>query len=69
MAIATVRRESESNERLISRWKKKTQQAGIIQTFRDIKHFKKKPNRTKERDSAIVREKFRAERRKKSFYS
>ena len=69
MAIATVRREIESNEKLISRWKKKTQQAGIIQSFRNVKHFKKKPNRTKERSTAIIREKFRAERKKKSFYS
>jgi len=69
MAVATIRRENESNEKLISRWKKKTQQAGLVQNFREKMRFKKKTNKTKEKEIAKVREQFRAERRTNQFYS
>lgn len=69
MAIAVIRRETESNEKLIARWKKKAQQAGIVQEFRKKMRFSKKMNKTKEKAAAIVREKFRSERAKNQFYS
>lgn len=69
MAIATQKRETESNEKLISRWKKKTQQAAIVQQVRGKRYFEKNVNRRKEKDRALVREKFRGERQLNQFYS
>lgn len=69
MAIATQKRETESNEKLISRWKKKTQQAAIVQQVRSKRYFEKNVNRRKEKDRALVREKFRGERQLNQFYS
>lgn len=69
MAVATIRRENESNEKLISRWKKKTQQAGVVQNFREKARYKKSLNKTKEKERAKMREKFRAERKQNQFYS
>lgn len=69
MAVATIRRENESNEKLISRWKKKTQQSRIIDDFRKKMRYDKKKNKTKEKEAAKVREKFRAEKKSNQFYS
>ena len=69
MAIAALRREGESNERLIGRWKKKAQQSGNVQLFREKLRYKKKLNATKERERAKVREGFRAEKKKNQFYA
>ena len=69
MAVATKKRKEESNEKLIGRWKKKTRQARVVQEVRAKKHFKKSTSKTKEKKSAIVREKYRTERKKNRFYS
>jgi len=69
MAVATIRRENESNEKLISRWKKKTQQAKLVENVRSKMRYKKKVNKTKEKEAAKVRENFRAERKRNQFYS
>jgi ribosomal protein S21 len=69
MAVATIRRENESNEKLISRWKKKTQQAGLVQNFREKMRYKKKMSKTKEKETAKVREKYRAEKKVNQYYS
>lgn len=69
MAIAALRREGESNERLIGRWKKKAQQSGAIQQFREKLRYKKKLNVTKERERAKVREGFRSEKKQNQFYN
>ena len=69
MAIAALRRETESNEKLISRWKKKAQQAGVVQEVRKKRYFERNVNGRKEKDRALVREKFRGERKMNQFYS
>lgn len=69
MSIATIRRENESNEKLISRWKKKTQQAGLVKEIRSVRYFKRKDSRTKKREGAVVREDYRAKRKAAKFYS
>ncbi|MGE3278221.1 MAG: hypothetical protein AB7J40_00130 [Candidatus Altimarinota bacterium] len=69
MAVATIRRENESNEKLISRWKKKTQQAKLVENVRGKLTFKKKVNKTKEKEVAKVRENYRSERKRNQFYS
>ena len=69
MAVAVVHRDGESNERLIGRWKKKTQQANIVKSFRKQYRFQRNTSLTKDKESAIVREGHRTRRRKNRFYS
>ncbi len=69
MAIATQKRKGESNEKLISRWKRKTTAAQVVKSFREKMYFKKSDNETKERNKAIIREGFRAQKKKAQFYS
>ena len=69
MAVACQKREGESNEKLIGRWKKKTQQARIVKNVRGKMYFKRAESKTKEKDGAVVREKYRAKRRRNQFYS
>ena len=68
MAVAVIKRTGESNEKVIGRWKKKTRQARIVQESKDRKAFKRTDSLTKEKKSAIVREKYRTKRRKESHY-
>lgn len=71
MAVATIRRENESSEKLISRWNKKSQAARTAKTFKDRRYYdgkKKNPNKTKTKDSALKREHYRAIRRKMQYY-
>jgi len=69
MSIAVQKREGESNEKLIGRWKKKTRQARVVQDVRGKQSFKRTTNKTKEKQSAIFREQFRAKRKRNLFYS
>ena len=69
MAVAVKKREGESNEKIISRWKKKTQQAKVIQRTREHRYFERNMSRTKKKEAAIVREGYRAKRKKNQFYS
>ena len=68
MAVAVIKRPGESNEKVIGRWKKKTRQARIVQDTKDRRAFKKKISLSKEKKSAVVREKYRAQRRKAQHY-
>lgn len=69
MAVATLKREGESNEKLIGRWKKKAQKARVVQDVRSKHRFSKEESKTKEKKSAMFREQFRAVRKKNQFYS
>ncbi len=69
MAVAVIRRENESSEKLIGRWKKKTQQARIVKNFRNQARFNRRASATKVKGAALVREGYRAERRRKRFYA
>lgn len=69
MAVAVQRRDGESNEKAISRWKKKTQQANVVKNARKARYFDRKVGRTKKREAAIVRERYRARRKRNQFYS
>lgn len=66
--VATIRREGETNERVIGRWKRKAQAAKTVEKVRGKLHFKKKPNSSRQKEQAIVREKFRSQKRKNQFY-
>ena len=69
MAVAVQKREGESNEKLIGRWKKKTRQARVVQDVRSKQNFVRVTNKTKEKQSAIFREHFRSKRKRNQFYS
>jgi hypothetical protein len=74
MAVYAVKKGNESNEGLISRWKKYVQNSGGVNTgglrmLRKRGRFAKKPNKRLERLSALSREKNRSARKKKQFYS
>lgn len=69
MAVAVQKRDGESNDRLIARWRKKFQQARVTDRVRASMYFVEPENVTKQRGRAIMREKFRAERRRNQFYS
>lgn len=69
MAVACIRREGESNEKVIGRWKKKTQKANVVKDARKARYFDRNESSTKEKEAAIVRESYRAKRKKNRFYS
>lgn len=69
MAVAVLRREGESNEKVISRWKKKAQQSRIMQEVRQNQRYKKPLNKTKEKHAAKMRAHFRAQRKIDQFYA
>jgi ribosomal protein S21 len=69
MAVAVVRRDGESNEKVIGRWKKKTQKANIVKSTRKARYFDRNDSLTKQKEGAIVRERYRAKRKKNRFYS
>ena len=69
MAIAAMRRPGESNEKLIGRWKKKTQQARVVQDVREKKSFLRRKSHTKVKVGALIREGHRAERKGNQFYA
>ncbi len=69
MAIHAHKNGDESNDRLQQRFKQQVQKAGIIKLLRSRGTFSRKPNRRLVRQRAVKREQFRAENRKKKFYS
>ena len=68
MAVWAIKKKTETNERLIKRWKRQTQNARIIQKVREDKFHKKQKTKRRIRDEAISREKYRAQREKEKFY-
>lgn len=71
MAVAAIRRENESSEKLISRWNKKAQSARVANTFKRRRYFDKKrmkPSKTKVKMIALKREHYRGIRRKMKHY-
>jgi hypothetical protein len=69
MAIYAVKQGSESNERLMNRFKKQVQGARLVKMLRDRLRFRKPKKRREVRLRAIKREFFRARNKKAKFYS
>jgi len=69
MAIFAVKRGSESNERLLNRFKKQAQDAKLVKSLRDRMRFKGKITKRQIRLRALKREEFRAANKKAKFYS
>lgn len=64
MAIYAVRRENETVEKLINRFKKQTQGTRLVQLVREQKHWKKSKTKRLTRISAIKRASNREKRKK-----
>jgi ribosomal protein S21 len=63
MSIYAIRRENETVEKLIFRFKKQVQHSRLVQKVRDKKNWKKSPTKRLERFSALKREEYRKKRR------
>ena len=69
MAIFAKRRENETVEKLINRFKKQTQGCRLIQVIRAKAYNIKKPSKIEQRHAAIKRSSNRAIRRKAELLS
>ncbi len=69
MAIHAVKKGSESNERLLNRFKKQVQETRLVKMLRDRARFKGKVTKREIRIRALKREQFRVENKKAKFYS
>ena len=69
MAIHAHKKGEESNDRLQQRFKQQFQKSGIQKLLRARNIFVSKPSRRLQRLRALKREGYRAENRKKKFYS
>ena len=69
MAIYAIRKGEESNDRLQQRFKQQVQKSGLIKLMRERRVHGRKPNRRLLRIKALKREEFRAQNKKKKFYS
>lgn len=69
MAIYAIKHGEESNDRLQQRFKKQVQKTNLIKLKRARATFKKKPTKRLQRMRALKREGYRAENKKKQFYS
>lgn len=63
MAVYAIRRENETVEKLISRYKKQVQGVRLIQQVREKRYWKKSPSKRLIRISALKRSSNRARRR------
>ena len=66
--IYAVKKANESNERLMSRFKKLVQRGRMMELKRN-RYFADKPTKTKVRAAAIKREMYRKKRERAKFYS
>ncbi|MBI5156196.1 30S ribosomal protein S21 [Candidatus Peregrinibacteria bacterium] len=69
MAIYAKKRPEESNDRLQQRFKQQVQKSGIIQKLRKRNIHVRTPSKRLVRIRALKREGFRAQNKKKKFYS
>ncbi|MBT6143454.1 hypothetical protein HOH51_02990 [bacterium] len=68
MLIHVARDPKESFERMLSRFKKLLQRSHKIQIAKEQSRFRKKPTKRYTRQAAIMREYYRAEKKKRQFY-
>ena len=69
MAIYAVKKGSESNERLMNRWKKQVQNTRLTKILQAKMRYKKEPSKRLTRLAALKREHYRAKNKKQKFYS
>lgn len=69
MSVAVVKKENESNEKLVSRFEKKIQQARFIQWLKKNRFFKKKLSNRKTKDAGLSACRYRTERERLKYYN
>ncbi|MBT3835348.1 hypothetical protein HOF56_03825 [Candidatus Peribacteria bacterium] len=69
MAIYAVKNGSESNERLVNRWKQQIQDSRLTKKLRATARFLKRPTKRLTRMSAVKRNEYRSKNSKQKFYS
>jgi hypothetical protein len=69
MAIYAVKNGSESNERLVNRWKQQIQESRITKKLRSTARFLKHPTKRLIRMTAVKRDEYRNKNSKQKFYS
>ncbi|MDB4979193.1 MAG: hypothetical protein JWM56_1379 [Candidatus Peribacteria bacterium] len=69
MAIYAIKQKEESNDRLQQRFKKQVQKSGLLKILRERGTYKKPLTRRLARIRALKREDYRAQNKKKQFYS
>lgn len=67
--IKTIVKDGESTDRLIKRFLRHVKNRGLLKAFRNARYFKQKPTQKKVRETAMSREKYRSERKKKQYTS
>ena len=68
MAVGVVKKDGESNEKLVSRFEKKVQQARVVQWLKKNRFFKSPEGGKRAKDRGIIAANFRIEREKLKFY-
>ena len=69
MAIYAIRKGEESNDRLQQRFKQQVQKSGLIKLKRERRVHVRRANKRLLKIKALKREEFRAQNKKKKFYS
>jgi ribosomal protein S21 len=69
MAIYAIKKGDESSDRLQQRFKKQVQKTGLMKLLRERSSYKHPLTRRLQRIRALKREGYRAQNRKKQFYS
>jgi len=69
MAIYAVKKGSESNDRLMNRFKKQVQNSRLTKFLRETMRYKKQKTKRHVRLKALKREWYRGKNRKQKFYS
>ena len=69
MAIYAVKKGSESNERLLNRFKKQVQETRLVKFLRERARFRGTVTKRAIRIRALKREEFRSANKKAKFYS
>lgn len=68
MKVTLVKKEGESNERLMSRFNKKVQGSRKLLLVRDIRYYSEDAKKPYVRAAAVMRSKYRSAREKSKFY-
>jgi uncharacterized protein (DUF1919 family) len=69
LMIYATKKQGESNERLMNRFKQLVQRSRIILKSKQERYHKKKANKKFVRAAAVVRAKFRSQKAREKFYS
>lgn len=69
MAVWAVRRDDESNEKLIKRWKRQVNNARIVNALKKERYHSKDQTKRLRRNAALKRAEFQEKRYREQLYS